>query len=76
MKPTCKDLNRDRLRRPDRVEVLALECGNGLFERGLEDVEVADHPSPVKRRALDDDLHPVVVSVELALGRWEPRYAV
>jgi hypothetical protein len=74
MKPTGKDLYRDRfrLRRPDRVEVSAFELGDGFSERRLDDVEVADHPSPVEGLSLDDDLHPVIVFVEIALGRWKP----
>jgi hypothetical protein len=78
MKPTGEDFDRDRFRprRPDRIQVLALECCDGGAERGLDGVEVTHHPSPVECRTLDDDLHPVVVCVELALGRGEPRYAV
>lgn len=79
MTPTGKDLYRDRFRlwRPDQVvEVLPLESGHCLLERGLDDVEVADHPSPVEGLPLDDDLHPVIVCVEIALRRWEPRNTV
>jgi hypothetical protein len=74
MKPTGEDLYRDRLRlwRPDRVEVLAFELGDGFSERGLDDVKVADHPSPVEGLPLDDNLYPVIVLVEIALGSWEP----
>ena len=78
MKPTGKDLYRDRfcLLRPDRVEVLAFELSDGFSERGLDDVEVADHPSPVEALPLHDDLHSVIVCVEFALGRWEPGNSV
>jgi hypothetical protein len=78
VKPTGEDLYRDRFRvwRPDRVEVLAFELADGFSERGLDDVEVADHPSPVEGLPLDDDLHPVIVFVEIALGRWEPGKSV
>jgi hypothetical protein len=74
MKPTGEDLYRDRfrLRRPDRVEVLAVECADGLVQSGLEDVEVADHASPIECRALNNDLHPVVVCMKIPLGRGEP----
>jgi hypothetical protein len=74
MKPAGEDLYRDRLRlwRTDRVKVLALKLGDGFSEGALDDVEVADHPSPVEGLALDDDLDPVIVFVEIALGRWEP----
>jgi hypothetical protein len=74
MKPTGEDLYRDRLRvwRLDRVEVLAFELGDSFSERGLDDVEVADHPSPVEGLPLYDDLHPVIVCVEIAFWRWEP----
>jgi hypothetical protein len=74
MKPTGEDLYRDRLClwRPDRVEVLAFELADGVSERGLDDVEIADHSSPIERLPLDDDLHPVIVWMEIALGRWEP----
>jgi hypothetical protein len=40
MKPASEDLNSDRfcLGRPNRVEVLALKCGDGIAECGLDDV--------------------------------------
>ena len=74
MKPAGEDLHRDRFRfrRADQLEVLAFELGDGFAERGLDDVEVADHPSPVEGLPPDHDLHPVVVFVEIPLGRWEP----
>ena len=78
MEPTREDLYRDRLClwRPDRVKVLACELADGVSERSLDDVEVADHPSPVEGLPLDDDLYTVIVCVEIALGRWEPRNSV
>ena len=78
MKPTGEDLDRDRFHpyRPDRVQVLALEWSDGRLERGVDGVEVANHPSLVKVRTFDDNLHPVIVCVELALRRREPRYPV
>ena len=38
------------------------------LQRGVEDVEVADHPTIVELLALDEHLDPVVVLVELSLG--------
>lgn len=74
MKPTGEDLYRDRFRvwRPDGVEVLVLELADGFSECGLDDIEVADHPSPVESLPPDDDFHLVIVCVEIALGRRKP----
>lgn len=78
MKPAGEYLYRDRfrLRRPDCVEVLTFELADSILERRLDQVEVADHSSLVKGRALDDDLYPVIVFVEITLGRREPRDTV
>jgi hypothetical protein len=74
MEPTGEDLYGDRLGvwRPDRVEVLAFELVDGFSKRGLDDVEIADHPSRVEVLALDDDLDPVIVCMKIALWRREP----
>ncbi len=63
-------------RRPDPVEVLALELAHRRLERRLYHVEVADHPSLVKSRALDDDLDPVIVCVQITFRRRKPRDTV
>jgi hypothetical protein len=78
MEPTGEDLDRNRLRhwRQDRVEVLAFELADGFSERGFDDVEVADHPPLVEGVPPDDDLDAVIVCVEIALRRREPRNAV
>jgi hypothetical protein len=74
MKPTGEDLYCDRFRvwRPDGVEVIVLELADRFSECGLDDIEVADHPSPVESLSLDDNLDPVIVCMEIAFGRREP----
>jgi hypothetical protein len=71
VKPPGEDLDRDRFRlgRPDHVQILALENCDGHLERSLDDVEIAHHPALIQGRTLDDDLHAIVVCVEIALRR-------
>jgi hypothetical protein len=78
VEPAGEDLHRDRFRlgRSDQVKVLALERADGITERGLDDVEVADHPALVEGCSLDDDVDTVVVRVEISFRRREPRDAV
>ena len=52
----------------DQVEVLAVQPLVDGLQRGVEHVEVADHPTIVELLALDEHLDAVVVLVQLSLG--------
>src|SRR5690606_14831980 len=62
--------------RPDGLEVAVAQAVGDLGERLVEQVEVADHAPVVEVGAADDDLQPVVVGVELALGPLHARHHV
>jgi acyl carrier protein len=60
--------------------LMAQFCARVRKREGMPSVsmkEVYAHPTLRDlASSFDDDLHAVVVFVEIALGRWKPRYAV
>ena len=78
VEPAGEDLDGHRLgvRRPDRLEVSVPQPVRHPGEGGVEDVEVAHHAPLAEAGPAHDDLQPVVVGVELALGALGARHDV